>query len=181
MMRRSQSKRARQRGFSHVATTLEAAAVLGWLVVLVLGEKLINDAVTARRAVEDTAEQSSVAAAAGYCETNRTVASTIPGTAARGITVASPDGKLDIQNLLALLNGLGIGAQRTMTLYTMPLRSSTSRALQGDVHADPLVGGGSYTFRGERSFACQERAVDIPQTSIADYRKSIFDTNILGF
>lgn len=180
-MRRSHAKRSRRRGFSHVSTTLEAAAVLGWLVVLVLGEKLINDAVTARRAVEDTAEQSSVAAAAAYCETNRTVGSTIPGTAAGGMTFAVTDGRLDIQNLLSLLTGLGIGAQRTMPLYTLPLRSSTSRAAQGEVHADPLVGGGTYAFQGERSLACQERAVDVPQNSIADYRKSIFDTNIAGF
>ncbi len=180
MGRRFCSRRG-QRGFSHITTTLEAAAVLGWFVIFILGEKLLSDSVTARRSVEDTAEQSSVAAAAQYCESQAVVASTIPGASPTGTTGVHSNGKLDIQNLLSLIAGLGIGSQRTMTLYTAPLQATTSRIGQGGVQGAAAVGGGSHTFYAERSLACQERPKDVSQTSIDQYRKSIFDINIAGF
>ena len=45
-------RRARARGFSHVSTTLEAAAIMGWFALAVVSEKHLDDAVTARRASE---------------------------------------------------------------------------------------------------------------------------------
>src|SRR5215472_2347537 len=64
---RSRGRRWRTRGFSHVATTIEAAAVMGWFVILILGEKYLSDATTARRAAENTAQQGVVESAMSYC------------------------------------------------------------------------------------------------------------------
>lgn len=171
----------RSRGFSHVSTTLEAAAIMGWFVILVLGEKLVSDSTTARRAVEDTAEQSAVASSAAYCESNVVLTQSVGGVGPRGSVNVGAHGGLDISNLVSLLAGLGLGSQRTFQLFTLKLQSTTARAEQGDVHGAPQVGGATYDFYGERTRACQERPKDVPETSIDQYRKSIFNKNILGY
>jgi len=60
--------RLRQRGFSHISLTIEAAGVMGWFVMTILSQKYLNDAATSRRAAENAAEQGSVASASSFCQ-----------------------------------------------------------------------------------------------------------------
>jgi len=172
-----------KRGFSHVSMTLEAAAVMGWFVVLVLGEKYVGDATSARRAAEDSVEQSSVASAMSYCAGGGAGASA--GSAAapvQGSADVRQNGKLSISSVLSIIAGLGLGSQKSFPLYTEPFQGAFATASSGGVTPHRLVGEGTHTFSGNRNLACLEppKAVS-PIPDLLSYRSSIFDTTVRGY
>lgn len=170
--------RGRSRGFSHVAMTLEAAAVMGWFVVLVLGEKYLGDAVSARRSAEDKVQQSSVQSAMSYCQGSP---SSAIQNGATGNVQVKPNGTLSISQIASIVMGLGLGKEKTWPNYIEPFQGSFSTASSGGVKPHELVGTGTHTFTGDRAMACLERSKDSPIPSIDQYRSSVFDTTIRGY
>lgn len=173
--------RRSERGFTHVSFVLEASAVLGWFAVLVLGERLVGDATTARRAVEVAAQQSSVVLSTSYCEGEAEPATTLAGYRPDANAGVEGRGAPDVGAVLSLARVLGIGSQPTFRVYTSEAQTASARATQGGIRGAKQVGDAAHTFEGQRSLACRERSADTPSTSIAKYRASIFDTNIKGF
>ncbi|WP_394836792.1 hypothetical protein LVJ94_07775 [Pendulispora rubella] len=174
-------KRARKRGFSHVSMTLEAAAVMVWFVVLVLGEKYVGDATTARRRAEDSVQQSSIANAMSYCSGGAASAASSSAGGVPSSLQVRPQGNLNVSQIFAILALFGIGHERTYPVYTEPLRGTFANASSGGVTPHQLVGEGTHTFTGNRALACLERSKDSPIPSINQYRGSIFDTTIRGY
>lgn len=160
--------RVRARGVSHVSTVLEASAVMGWFVVLILGERAVSNAAAARRAAEQASQTSAATASASYCAAPGGEAS--PETAVR-VTLA-PGGKLDIAGGLGALSGLGLGAQRTFAYYERPL---------ANVQTSASSIAGDRTFTAERALGCLERPLDAPRGSLALYRAPIWTTNLMGY
>ncbi|WP_394847127.1 hypothetical protein LZC95_06615 [Pendulispora brunnea] len=173
-------KKARKRGFSHISMTLEAAAVMVWFVVLVLGEKYVGDATSARRQAEDSVQQSSIANAMSYCSGAGAATSAASGGVPSSLQVR-PQGNLSVSQIFAILALFGIGHERTYPVYTEPLRGTFANASVGGVTPHQLVGEGTHTFTGNRALACLERSKDTPVPSINQYRGSIFNTTIRGY
>lgn len=169
-----------RRGFSHVSTMLEISAVMGWFVVLVLGEKFVGDAVTARRAAEISAQESVSSSAMQYCGGSSPSPTSI-GQSVRSALDVAVNGTPDLSEIIGIVAGLGLEYQKTFSLYLDPLRESTAGAQSGTVTPHPLVGSGSYSFNVHRTMACLERSKDSPIPDIAEYRNSIFTTNIQGY
>jgi hypothetical protein len=162
--------------------TLEAAAVMAWFVVLVLGEKYVGDATTARRRAEDSVQQSSISSAMSYCAGGgaASAASTGAGGAPSSLQVL-PQGNLSVSQIFGILALFGIGHERTFPVYTEPLRGTFANAASGGVTPHRLVGQGTHTFTGNRALACLEPSKDSPLPSIFQYRGSIFNTTIRGY
>lgn len=171
----------RARGFSHVGTTLEAAAIMGWFVVLVLGEKFLNDAATARRSAEGAVQQTVVSTATSYCQGGALAAQDVGGPTAHGGAQSVTNGALSVGDLLSLFKGLGFGQQPTFSLYSDPLQATTVNGQTTGVRPHPLVGSGSHDFKAIRSLACLEKPKDSPKPSLEPYRTTIFDLNIRGY
>jgi hypothetical protein len=104
--------RAGQRGVSSGGTILESAMVMGWFVVLLLGEKGVSNAADARRSAESAAEESATKSAANQCK---------PQSANVGKARTSPsvisNGQPQAQAAVAMVQALGLGQQRTCPNY----------------------------------------------------------------
>ena len=174
--------RARGRGFSHVSMTLEAAAVMGWFAVCVIGEKYLADGAHARRDAETSAQQSSIASATSYCEGGGAAgaASSASGDLSKVTSSLSTfqNGSFSISSIVSIVMGLGLGGQSTFSLYSDPFQGAGAKA------SESTTGGGPHTFRADRSLACLERSKDTPaspEMSLSQYRMSIFGTNVQGY
>lgn len=139
--------------------------VMGWYVALLLGEKVVSEAASARRAVEDGSQQAALSTSGAYC------AGAPEGVRASALIVSS--GKPDVGTATSLLSMLGAGTgQRTFGYYVSPLRDAKVKASQ------PTQGR---IFVGERSLGCLERPLDTPAGSISQYRAPIWITNLMGY
>lgn len=173
MKRRS---RARQRGVSVVSNVLESAMVMGWFVMLVLGEKAVSSATDARRGAETAAEQSAVKSAANYCSGQG--ASVMKASASPSII---PNGKPNVASAVALVQALGLGSQKTFPNYILPMKNvmvqsrSSAEATPGDTNP------AGKSFEGSRDLGCQEKPLDSPRGSMDEYRMKMWLQNLKGY
>jgi hypothetical protein len=148
-----------------VSAVLEAAMVMGWFVALVLGEKLVSQATTARRTAEDSARSSASTSAGGYCA---------PARIGRATVTPSIDAKpkLDAQAAIGAIAGLGLGAQRTFPYYVLPL-------LGIDIGAE--MKAVDRRFAAVRRLGCLERPLDTAAGSLPLYRHAMWLTTLKGY
>ncbi len=172
-MRRS---RARQRGFSSVGTILESAMVMGWFVVLLLGEKGVSNAADARRSAESAAEESATKSAANQCQPQ---GASVPKTQTSPSVIAN--GKPQVESAVALVQALGLGQQRTFPNYVKPLQNVLvqARSQADEVAGDVNPGGKS--FEGQRDLGCLEKPIDAPKGSMDEYRSKLWEQNLKGY
>jgi pyruvate/2-oxoglutarate dehydrogenase complex dihydrolipoamide acyltransferase (E2) component len=168
--------RATQRGFSSVGTVLESAMVMGWFVVLLLGEKGVSSAADARRSAESAAEESATKSSANECQAQG---------ASVGKASASPsvkqNGKPQVESAVALVQALGLGQQRTFPNYVKPLQNVV---VQASSSADEVAGDvnpANKTFEGSRDRGCLEKPIDAPKGSMDEYRSKLWEQNLKGY
>ena len=168
-----------QRGVTTVPTVLESAMVMGWFVVLLLGEKGVSNAADARRAAETAAEESATKSAANQCQPQSANggasghASTSPQVISNGVP--------NVQSAVALVQALGLGQQRTFPNYVKPLQNvlvngtSSAEEVAGDVNP------AGKTFEGSRDLGCLEKPIDTPMGSMNQYRQKLWEQNLRGY
>lgn len=196
-------RRGRRRGFSHVTQTIEAAAVMGWFVILVLGEKYLGDATASRRSAEVSVQESVVASAMGECGggsglgaglgnlgSAAGVAQNLLAGGGRVPVSANLDiggngaPKLTLGSIPQLIMGLGLGKLPTLPIYSKSFQRSNARASAGAVTAAAPLNFRSGNFQASRSMACLEPSLDspgAPWVNIKASRTLIFITTILGY
>lgn len=171
--------RARRRGVTHVGTVLEAAMVMGWFVVMIVGEKSVSSANDARRSAENKATQTALTSSGKYCQGGS--AADAPGLPqASGGPQVFANGMPQAERAISAIAGLGIPRTQTFPYYTDPLKNvrvETESTAQGDVN-DRAKGK---TFRGERQLGCLERPLDTPQGTLDQYRHPLWQTNLQGY
>ena len=150
--------------------------VMGWFVVLLLGEKGVSNAADARRSAESAAEESATKSSASQCQ---------PQSANVGRARTSPsvisNGKPQVASAIALVQALGLGQQRTFPNYIKPLQnvlvqaSSSADAVAGDVNP------GGKSFEGQRDLGCLEKPIDVPKGSMDEYRSKLWEQNLKGY
>ncbi len=184
-------RRRRSRGFSHVSQTIEAAAIMGWFVILVLGEKYVSDATMARRRTEISVQESAVATAMGTCGGGGPLGGAGGLLGAAGAVLngggvgdvlnagsALLDGDMPVSanvsignngtmavhmgSIPTLIAGLGLGSLRTLPNYFRPFQSTTARASARGVVAGAPLNFRSGDFEASRSLACLEPSLDTP-------------------
>lgn len=158
-----------------VAALLESAAFMAWWTWILLGQKHVADATAARRSVDYGATDAALVGNASACNQAsapepRALAHYTPDVGVQGFT----QGKLEIGSLISLVSAVAIGKQPSFEIFLQPFGKTTTSATVGEVEAPALLGGGSETFAARRRTACIEPTRDQPQTSVADYRKSVF-------
>jgi hypothetical protein len=170
----SRRSRARQRGFSQIGTVLEAAMVMGWFVVLLLGERRLSAAADARRSAEISAQTSASTASSSYCLPVGVGMSDFPGVPSPTITTPSivPNGTMSVSTAISMVGMLGIGRPRTYGYFVNPL-------LKIHVKAQSSIDG--QVFEGERELSCLERPLDLPNGSIDVFRHPLWIKNLLGY
>jgi hypothetical protein len=173
-------RRAWKRGMSTTSLTLETAAVMGWFVFMIRGEKLVGDATSARRSVENTTQQSARVSGNNYCQ-GGTQGSTSGAFSASPQAGVDQIGVPDIGEVISLVEMLGFGPQATFANFTNQFKQTTVTAQVDNVKAAALIGGNSMSFKATSQAACREKALDTPGTSITTYRTSVYLTNILGW
>ena len=168
--------RASQRGFSSVGTILESAMVMGWFVVLLLGEKGVSSAADARRSAESAAEESATKSSANQCQ---------PQSASSRKARTSPsvisNGRPDVAAAVALIQALGLGQQRTFPNYLKPLQNVRVEATSS---ADEIAGDvnpAGKSFEGQRNLGCLEKPIDAPKGSMDEYRARLWQQNLQGY
>jgi hypothetical protein len=176
-MLRKWRPRARQRGVSSVSNVLESAMVMGWFVVLVLGEKAVSNAADARRSAESAAEQSATKSSSSYCQpqsANVGQARTSPSVVSNGVPP-------QVGAAVAIVQALGLGQQRTFPNYVKPLLNvlvkSTSSAEQVGGDVNPA----GKSFEGLRDLGCLEKPIDASKGSMEQYRQKLWDQNLKGY
>jgi hypothetical protein len=195
-------RRRYARGFSHMSMVVESAAVMGWFVILVLGEKYMDDATRSRRSTEDATQQSSMGSAMGFCrgsaEGGPTHKNEIGGfrlpsspnaamasTASVNISMLGT-GKPQLSPSIVptLIAGLGLVSLKTLPNYFLPFQAADAVSIAGSVKAAEPLGFTSGTFRGQHTAACLERSLDLPGApwvNLKIAREGIFITNIMGY
>ena len=169
-------RRARSRGVSTVSTVLESAMVMGWFVGLILGEKQVSNATDARRKAETASEESATAGSANYCN---------PSTPSANGAQTSPSveqaGKPDVASAISLVQGLGLGSERTFPNYTTPLKNVvvSSTATANPVEGKPSLDGKQ--FQGQRQLGCLEKPLDVPKGTLDSYRQKLWTQNLQGY
>ena len=173
--------RAGRRGMSTLSLTLETTAVMSWFVFMILGEKLVGDAASARRATENTTQQSARVSGASGCTGGEQGATSGSFTASPQSSV-DEIGTPDIGSLISLVEMLGFGSgQQTFQYFTNQFKQTTVTAQVSNVKAAALIGGNSLSFKAVAQSACREKTFDQIGTSITQYRNSVFTTNIQGW
>jgi hypothetical protein len=149
-----------------VSMILESAAVMGWFVILVLGEKYLDDATRSRRGAEDRAEEMTVLTAmSGECT---------------GIQTGTPDVSSFV---VPLASGLGINVP-TLPNYVRPFVAAATTKLGDRVQAAPPLDFTSGTFRARRTEACLEPSLDspgAPWSLLGRARDQLFVRHIMGY
>jgi len=153
----------------------ESAAFLAWWTWILVGQKHVADASAARRSVDYGASDAALVANASPCRQatvprQRELARFTPSVTLRSFT----EGTLEIGNLVSLVSAVAIGRQATFEVFSAPFANSVISAAIDQVDAPPLLGGETRSFGARRRVACIEPTKDRPETSIADYRKSVF-------
>jgi len=161
-------KRARSRGMSNVSNVMESAMVIGWFVLLIIGEKQVSTAADARRASEDSSESTASKSAANYCQPQQ---ETYNGAQVRPSTL--PGGMPNASAVISAIAGLGIGSERTFPNYIKPLQN---------IEALASTRTRTHDFVGQRELGCLERPLDTsPKGSMDQYRIKIWITNLQGY
>ena len=168
--------RARSAGMTTVPTILESAMVMGWFVVLLLGEKGVSNAADARRSAESAAEESATKSAANQCQ---------PASASVGQARTSPqvipNGVPPVAAAVGMVQALGLGQQRTFPNYIMPMKNVL---VQGTSSADEVAGDvnpAGKTFEGSRDLGCLEKPIDTPKGSMDEYRQRLWEQHLRGY
>jgi hypothetical protein len=175
--RRALLRRGRQRGVSSVSNVMESAMVMGWFVVLLLGEMSVSSAADARRYAEDAAAESASKSAASYCQGQSAQIKTASATP-QSIPNGKPNG---VQAAVAMVQALGLGNQPTFPNYLKPLLNvlvksrSSAEAVPGDVNP------AGKQFEGLRDLGCLEKPLDRPQGSMEFYRQMLWQRNLQGY
>ncbi|MBX3210470.1 MAG: pilus assembly protein [Labilithrix sp.] len=177
MSRRSRAiSRARQRGVSTVGTVLESAMVMGWFVVLLLGEMSVSSAADARRSAENAAAQSATKSSANECRPQ----SVSVGKARTSPSVIS-NGQPQAQSAVALVQALGLGQQRTFPNYVKPLKNTLVQSTSSADEVPGDVNPAGKSFEGSRNLGCLEKPIDVPKGSMEEYRSKLWDQNLKGY
>ena len=168
-------RRARARGVSTVSTVLESAMVMGWFVALILGEKQVSNATDARRKAETASEESATAGSANYCTPtsgSSTGAQTSPSVAQAG--------QPNVASAVSLVQGLGLGSERTFANYTTPMKNV---AVSSTTTANPVEGKAAdgKQFQGQRQLGCLEKPLDVPKGTLDSYRSKLWSQNLQGY
>ncbi|MBS2015303.1 MAG: hypothetical protein JST00_20620 [Deltaproteobacteria bacterium] len=170
-MRRRLS-RARARGFSHVSTTLEAAMIMGWFALVVASEKRLDDAVTARRAVENAAT-ASAHASAGSCVMHPVQAPVGAAQPASAVRIAQEE-RLGVPDLaLPPVQLLGVAVPHAFPSQQTPLRHATATATTVNHDGAPLT--------ATRQVSCEDLPPPSPIPRVAGLRTAIWARNVMGY
>lgn len=175
-----------QRGFSHVSTMLETAAIVGWFAVVLAGEKRLDSAVTARRAVEIGA-QDSASVSAARCQSFPVTPALGDVSASAKVNVASVD-RLGLETAaLPFVPSMAVSYPEAFHAQQTPLRHTASSALNARLQAEDGPDGTAddvlHRVSATRQLSCQ----DIPQaTPTADepirrLRSAIWERNLRGY
>jgi len=170
-----------QRGMTTVPTILESAMVMGWFVVLLLGEKGVSNAADARRSAETAAEESATKSAANQCQPQGASGGQGGQPQARTSPQVIQNGVPQVQSAVALVQALGLGQQRTFPNYVKPLQNVL---VQGTSSADEVAGDvnpAGKTFEGSRDLGCLEKPIDTPMGSMDQYRQKLWEQNLKGY
>ncbi len=150
--------------------------VMGWFVVLLLGEKGVSNAADARRSAETAAAESASLSSANQCQPLSASAS---GAQTSASVIAN--GTPQVGAAVAMVQALGLGQQRTFPNYLRPMQnvvvqaSSTANAVGGDVNP------AGKTFEGQRDLGCLEAPIDVPNGSMNQYRQRLWEQNLMGY
>ena len=177
---RNRLQKKNRRGMSTTSLTLETAAVMGWFVFMILGEKLVGDATSARRSAENTTQQSARVSGNNFCMGGEK-GSTSGSFSASPQSGVDQIGVPDIGTVISLVEMLGFGPQPTFANFTNQFKQTTVTAQVDSVKAAQLIGGNSMSFKATSQAACREKALDLPGTAITAYRNSVYLTNIMGW
>ena len=169
--------RARARGITPVPVIIEAAMCMGWTCALIVGEKGMTQAVNARRAVEDGADESASRTSAANCqpvEPSLTAGSISPSV------FQTP--KPNVQTAISAVAGLGLGGERTFPYYLLPMQNvRVEGQKEQSIRIDPRIGEEEHTFQSSRSRGCVEKVLDSPMGSEDQYRLKIWLTKFMGY
>lgn len=161
-------RRARKRGFSHVSTTLEAAAIMGWFALSVIAEKKLDDAVTARRASESSAEVSvhSSAAAATSRIVQAPVGEARPSTHA---LIAKQDKLGPSNDAMPSLGAVSIDPANAFPHQRAPIQSAQVQAMTNGA------------FSVTRSMAAADPLPAAITPQIAPLRTTLWTEHVMGY
>ncbi len=173
---RRRRSRAKQRGVSTVSNVLESAMVMGWFVMLVLGEKGVSSAADARRGAESAAEQSAVSSAASYCQGKG--ANVMRAQASPSVI---PNGKPNVSSAVAMVQALGLGSQRTFPNYILPMKNVMVQSTSSAEEVPGEVNPAGKKFEGARDLGCLEKPLDVPKGSMDEYRMKLWLQNLKGY
>jgi hypothetical protein len=153
--------------------------VMGWFVVLMVGEKTVSSAADARRSAEDTAQQAASKTSTSYCQGGASAQSAPGLPRANANPSVAPNGTPEAQRALMAIAGLGIPRTQTFPYYTDPLKNVKVEARsQADKDDDRARGK---TFLGERQLGCLERPLDSPKGTLDQYRHPLWQKNLQGY
>ncbi len=181
--------RSARRGVTHVGAVLEAAMVMGWFVVMIVGEKSVSRANDARRSAENKAMQTASTSSGRYCKGGDAASggNGLPqASGGNGLPQASggPDvfdnGKPQAERALAAIAGLGIPRTQTFPYYTDPLKN-VRIAAQSQAQGDANDRAKGKTFHGERQLGCVEKPLDKPKGTLDEYRQPLWQKNLQGY
>jgi len=159
-----------------VSNVLEAAMVMGWFAILVLGERSGSSATDARRYAETSAEQTATASSANQCQPQQV--NVMNATSSPSVI---SNGKPQVAAAVALIQALGLGQQRTFPNYIKPLLNVlvSSKSIADAVPGEVNPGGKS--FEGFRNLGCSEKPLDTPKGSMDQYRQRLWQLNLEGY
>ena len=177
MKRRALLRRGRQRGVSSVSNIMESAMVMGWFVVLLLGEMSVSSATDARRFAEDAAAESASKSAASYCQAQ---GAQIKTASAQGSSIpnGTPPG---VAAAIAMVQALGLGNQPTFPNYIKPLLNILVKSRSSAEKVPGQVDPSGKTFEGLRDLGCLEKPLDRKEGSMEFYRQMLWQRNLQGY
>jgi hypothetical protein len=186
MIVRRFKRKTRQRGLSHIATTLEAAMIMGGLAVLVAGQKRLDSAITARRAVEISAQDSATSAAA-ECQGKASeqwlgeIGATSKMNFASVDLLGLPNGALPVTQPLGISHPQAFHAQQTPLRHTTSLGLSTRT--QAHDNADGTTTEEVHTVASQRQLSCQDipQPTTTPDARIRSLRSPLWTRNLMGY
>ena len=150
--------------------------VMGWFVVLLLGEKAVSAATDARREAETAAAESATKSSANQCQpqsVNVGRARTSPSVISSGVPM--------VQAAIAMVQALGLGGQRTFANYIKPLQNIVVRASASAAEVSGDVNPAGRTFEGQRGLGCLEKPIDVPKGSMDEYRARLWVQHLQGY
>lgn len=171
--------RSKQRGVTATSTVFEAALIMAWFAVLILGEVAVGRAADARRAAENAAETSAVGSGSRYC-----IPVSANGPNVRvNVSINTNNMPSQIQAALAIVAALGgVSGSRTWGYYIKPLlRVAVGSQASADAVPGAEADPSKRTFEAQRSQGCIERPLDLPKGTMDTYRNIMWVKNLMGY